>query len=80
MFDDRVYKRGALFLQALRATLGDDRFFATVAAWVASNAYATVDTDQFVEFFASRTGSDAIRPLARTWLNEPRLPALPRRA
>jgi aminopeptidase N len=80
MFDDRVYKRGALFLQALRTTVGDDRFFATVAAWVASNAYGTVDTDHFVEFFASRTGSAAVRPLARTWLNQPRLPALPQPA
>ena len=28
MFDDRVYKRGALTLHALRLTVGDDAFFA----------------------------------------------------
>ena len=27
MFDDRVYKRGALLLHALRLTIGDDTFF-----------------------------------------------------
>src|SRR5829696_4304013 len=27
MFDDRVYKRGALTLHAVRSTLGDDDFF-----------------------------------------------------
>ena len=27
MFDDRVYKRGALLLHALRLTVGDEAFF-----------------------------------------------------
>ena len=31
MFDDRVYKRGALTLHALRLTLGDDMFFGLLA-------------------------------------------------
>ncbi len=33
MFDDRVYKRGALLLHALRLTLGDDEFFRVLAGW-----------------------------------------------
>ena len=32
MFDDRVYKRGALTLHALRLTLGDDAFFGLLQA------------------------------------------------
>ena len=34
MFDDRVYKRGALTLHALRRAVGDGRFFALLRAWV----------------------------------------------
>ena len=30
MFDDRVYKRGALLVHALRLTLGDEAFFAAL--------------------------------------------------
>ena len=33
MFDDRVYKRGALTLHALRLTVGDDAFFALLRGW-----------------------------------------------
>ena len=35
MFDDRVYKRGALTLHALRLSIGDDAFFGLLTAWVA---------------------------------------------
>ena len=34
MFDDRVYKRGALTLHALRLTVGDDAFFDLLREWV----------------------------------------------
>ena len=37
MFDDRVYKRGALTLHALRLTVGDDAFFALLKDWVAEH-------------------------------------------
>ena len=80
MFDDRLYKRGALFLHALRVTLGDQLFFVTLAGWVAEHAYGTVGTDQFVDFVASRTGSTDVRPLAHKWLKETQLPGLPRPA
>ena len=33
MFDDRVYKRGALTLHALRRTVGDGEFFAQLQDW-----------------------------------------------
>ncbi len=32
MFDDRLYKRGALTLHVLRCSVGDDRFFALLRA------------------------------------------------
>ena len=33
MFDDRVYKRGALLLHALRRTVGDEAFFTILRTW-----------------------------------------------
>ena len=80
MFDDRVYKRGALFLHALRVTLGDEPFFETLAAWVAEHAYGTVDTEELVQFFAAASPAVDVRALAHDWLMTPELPALPRPA
>ena len=45
MFDDRVYKRGALTLHALRLTVGDDAFFELLRDWVDKHADGTVTTD-----------------------------------
>src|SRR4051794_7182602 len=38
-FDDAVYDRGAMTLQALRATVGDARFFTILRAWAALHRY-----------------------------------------
>ncbi len=35
MFDDRVYKRGALALHVLRRRIGDENFFALLRDWTA---------------------------------------------
>jgi aminopeptidase N len=44
MFDERVYKRGALVLHALRGRIGDERFFALLRDWTARHRHATVTT------------------------------------
>ena len=44
MFDDRVYKRGALLLHALRLTVGDDAFFELLRGLGAEHAHSTVST------------------------------------
>lgn len=76
MFDDRVYKRGALTLHALRLMLGDQAFFAMIREWVAEHRFATVSTELFEQHLA-RYGSDAqLEDLGR-WLHEPSLPSLP---
>ena len=77
MFDDRVYKRGALFLHALRLTLGDGSFFDLLSSWAAEHAHGTVTTEMFVEHLAERVDAD-VEPLVQTWLMEPELPELPR--
>ena len=76
MFDDRVYKRGALTLHALRLTVGDDAFFALLKDWVAEHTGGSVTTDDFRAFAAERTGAD-LDELFDAWLIEPELPDLP---
>jgi aminopeptidase N len=76
MFDDRVYKRGALTLHALRRTLGDEQFFGLLRAWTSEHAHATADTAEFAALAEERTG----KPLATffgQWLYAAALPALP---
>jgi aminopeptidase len=78
MFDDRVYKRGALTLHAVRLRVGDEAFFATLRGWVQTHAHDTVTTDQLIEFMSQHTGHD-LTGLFHSWLFEEALPALPRR-
>lgn len=75
MFDDWVYKRGALTLHALRVALGDAAFFAVCRSWVAEHSVASTTT--FVDHVARVTGTDQSALLA-TWLDAVKLPACPR--
>jgi len=76
MFDDRIYKRGALLLHALRMTLGDTEFFALLRAWTSAHAGGTVSTEMFTVFAEQTTGVDLSR-MFDEWLSQPALPALP---
>ena len=76
MFDERVYKRGALTLHALRAEIGDPAFFALVKAWTAEHRHGLVTTDGFIamaEAYAARS----LGMFFTTWLDSPGLPPLP---
>jgi aminopeptidase N len=77
MFDDRVYKRGALLLHALRLTVGDDKFFKTLRSWARTHAYSTVSTQAFIDHAEAQTGR-ALGDLFHAWLSKPALPELPR--
>ncbi|WP_018349960.1 M1 family metallopeptidase [Longispora albida] len=70
MFDERVYKRGALTLHALRHRLGDAQFFALLKDWTATYQHATVSTEDFVRFAGGR-----LEDLFTSWLYRPELPA-----
>lgn len=71
MFDDRVYKRGALLLHALRKSLGDASFFDLLRAWTSTHAYGAVTTDDFRALVP-----DGQQPLLAAWLDELPLPRL----
>lgn len=76
MFDDRVYKRGALALHALRRTIGDPDFFDLLAGWVNDHARRSVTTEEFLAYADTRTGAD-VTALLTPWLYEETLPPLP---
>jgi aminopeptidase N len=78
MFDDRVYKRGALTLHALRLAAGDRAFFAMLRSWTGIWRHGTVTYALF------RDHVDAHLPTAASaadflgpWLFEKALPVLP---
>lgn len=76
MFDDRVYKRGALALHTLRLSVGDEAFFEVLRGWVAEHLGGSVTTEQFLAFASDRTGTD-VAGLLRPWLHETDLPSYP---
>ncbi|TFC01573.1 M1 family metallopeptidase [Cryobacterium mannosilyticum] len=76
MFDDRVYKRGALALHALRRSLGNDAFFGAVRAYTRERRHGTVSTGDFVEFFTVHTGSGEVHHIVDRWLFRTALPKL----
>jgi aminopeptidase N len=63
MFDDRVYKRGALALHALRLRCGDLAFFALLHDWADRNRHGTVSTPEFILAADRTTGLEPLPPL-----------------
>ncbi|TFC96306.1 MULTISPECIES: M1 family metallopeptidase [Cryobacterium] len=76
MFDDRVYKRGALALHALRRSLGDEVFFGAVRAYTRARHHGSVSTEDLVEFFTVQTDSSDIRRIVDRWIYRTALPKL----
>jgi aminopeptidase N len=76
MFDDRVYKRGALAVHAVRVACGDLAFFALLQEWTARNRYGSVSTSDFIAGVNRAAALDA-ESLLHPWLYEELLPPLP---
>lgn len=76
MFDDRVYKRGALTLHAIRRSAGDRAFFDLLKSWVKAHRHGSVSTAGFVEFARQQIGRDVV-DLCDRWLYRKALPDLP---
>ncbi len=73
MFDDRVYKRGALTLHALRGQLGDEKFFALLKDWTTRYRHGTAITDDFTGL-AANYSDESLRPLWDAWLYSTEVP------
>ncbi|MFJ3382702.1 MULTISPECIES: M1 family metallopeptidase [unclassified Curtobacterium] len=79
MFDDRVYKRGALALHALRRTIGDAAFFDGLRTITERHRHGTVEPADVVAAFATTSGRTAatIGAVIRPWIDETGVPELP---
>ncbi|CAM3454046.1 M1 family metallopeptidase [Occultella aeris] len=75
MFDDRIYKRGALALHALRLRIGDEPFFGLLHAWATTYRHGGVTTQMFTELAQERTGVD-LEEFFTSWLWSKPLPPL----
>ncbi|GHF69151.1 aminopeptidase N [Amycolatopsis bartoniae] len=73
LFDERVYKRGALTLHALRGSVGDAKFFELLKSWAEEHRHGTVTTEEFVAH-ADAVSGQALRGLFTAWLERPALP------
>jgi aminopeptidase N len=76
MFDDRVYKRGALTLHALRTTIGDTAFFNVLRDWTSAHRHGLATTEEFRELAGTQSNVPLDR-LFEHWLFETSLPRLP---
>ncbi len=77
MFDDRVYKRGALTLYALRCAVGEEAFSRVVHTWVETYRHALATSDDFRALAARVAGRD-LDDVFTPWLDRTALPPLPR--
>lgn len=76
MFDDRVYKRGACLVHALRLSVGDERFFALLRGWTETHRYGAASTEDFRRLAALFAGAP-LDAVFDAWLLRPELPGLP---
>ncbi|WP_113704813.1 M1 family metallopeptidase [Nonomuraea lactucae] len=74
LFNDSIYKRGAMTLHALRKTIGDRTFFTLLRQWADQHKYGHATTPQFVALAERLSGKD-LSALFDTWLYQPTKPA-----
>ncbi|ROP60651.1 peptidase M1-like protein [Curtobacterium sp. PhB115] len=79
MFDDRVYKRGALALHAVRRTFGDAAFFTGLRNITERHRHGSVTVPDVLGAFADAADRDveAVRAVTGPWIDEEPVPALP---
>ncbi|MFD5920109.1 M1 family metallopeptidase [Kitasatospora sp. NPDC058201] len=66
-FAAAVYDRGALAVQALRNTVGDDKFFRILKGWPTERKYGNATVQQF-QAYAERISGKPLGGLFNTWL------------
>jgi aminopeptidase N len=69
-----VYRRGAMTLQALRTTIGDEKFFALLKEWPARKKFGNASSSEF-EAVAEEVSGQDLDALFDTWLHSTGKPA-----
>ena len=82
MFDDRVYKRGALTVHAFRVLLGDAHFFPAIRAYVAEGRHSVVEPQDLRRHLLAACVSAGVAEAEldavwNAWLKGCELPAFP---
>jgi aminopeptidase N len=73
LFDDAVYTRGALTLQALRERVGSRVFFRILRRWASDHRHGTGTTAAFVRL-AQQTSGRRLGKLFHDWLSVAKRP------
>lgn len=76
LFDDRVYKRGALALHEVRRGIGDDAFFGALRELGARRRYSNVVPGDIIDAFREHAGSEVADGIIRRWIYAKPLPHL----
>jgi len=76
LFSDPPYRRGAMTLQALRETIGEEDFFTLLRTWFAENKYGNVTTADFIAT-AERVSGEELSGFFEAWLYGTTRPPLP---
>ncbi|MBK4149456.1 M1 family metallopeptidase [Corynebacterium macginleyi] len=77
MFDDRVYKRGALAVHAIHRLLGD-AFFPTLSSYLTQHQHSVVQSGDLLSAFRKAAPDAALFDTTVTaWLDETALPQFP---
>jgi aminopeptidase N len=75
-FNNAVYQRGAMGLQALRNAVGDTTFFLILKTWTSTHKFGNGTTDQFIALSNALAGKD-LSAVFTTWLFTKGKPASP---
>jgi aminopeptidase N len=67
IFASPVYGRGAMVVQRIRDTVGDQAFFALLRGWTRDHRYGTASTGDFTRYAEKKTGTD-LTALWNAWL------------
>jgi aminopeptidase N len=76
LFETSVYIRGAMTLQVLRITVGDDAFFTILREWVDKYGGGTATTPDFIAL-SERVSGQQLDALFDAWLYQEGKPVLP---
>ncbi|MEV5509952.1 M1 family metallopeptidase [Streptomyces orinoci] len=66
-FDEAVYDRGPIALQALRNQVGDKVFFEILKGWTSANRYGNASVQDFTRY-AEKVSGKPLQELFDTWL------------
>jgi aminopeptidase N len=75
LWDEPVYQRGAMALEALRVKVGDQVFWRILRGWASSRAGRAVTTAQF-QHYAAKVARQRLSGFFAAWLDTPARPAM----